>query len=57
MNDNDKLNYLNKHTIYPQEISLLENFTNFMDIDSSDTHMCGVDWDDRKIYLSLLHNL
>lgn len=34
MNDNDKLNYLNKHTIYPQEISLLENFTNFMDIDS-----------------------
>ena len=23
---------------------------NFMDIDSSDTHMCGVDWDDRKIY-------
>ena len=34
MNNNDKLNYLNKHTIYPQEISLLENFTNFMDIDS-----------------------
>lgn len=34
MNDNDKLNYLNKHAIYPQEISLLENFTNFMDVDS-----------------------
>ena len=35
MNDNDKLNYLNKHTIYPnQEISLLENFTNLMDVDS-----------------------
>lgn len=35
MNDIDKLNYLNKHTIYPnQEISLLENFTNLMDVDS-----------------------
>jgi hypothetical protein len=33
MNDNDKLNYLNKHTIYPQEISLLENFTNLIDVD------------------------
>lgn len=32
MNDTDKLNYLNKHTIYPQEISLLENF---MDVDSN----------------------
>ena len=36
MNDNDKLNYLNKHKIYPnQEKSLLDNFINSINVDST----------------------